>query len=193
MESAFHWTHSHTAASVTMVTAVPCVTNRGSCSTPAVACPANTVAAKSQTREMPTVTVKVGTPGNFVTQVRFLCLLSPRQKVKAARWFSYNTHIRVAVFQSLSVEGSLCGTSTRCREVMPSARQHAWCLGWSAPALATQGPAAPASEWSAGNTPLNAAMEPPSARKWKRPSSAAAWAACSTIHSHFLPLQPSRR
>lgn len=69
MESASHWTLSLTAVSVRRVTAVPCVTNRGSCSTPAVACPANTVAARSQTREMPTVTVKVATLGNFVMQV----------------------------------------------------------------------------------------------------------------------------
>lgn len=69
MESASHWTLSRIAASVRRVTAVPCVTNMGSCSTPAVACPANTAAARSQTQEMPTVTVKVATLGNFVTQV----------------------------------------------------------------------------------------------------------------------------
>lgn len=97
------------------------------------------------------------------------------------------------VLQSPSAEGSLCETSTRCSEVMPSARQHVWSPGWIAPEPVTQGPAVPASGWNAGNTPLNAAMEPPSVRKWKRPSSVAVWAACSTIHSHLLPLPLSRR
>lgn len=73
MENASRWTLSRTAASVWRVTAVPCVTNRGSCSTPAVVCPANTAAARSQTQEMPTVTVKVAILGNFVTQVGLLC------------------------------------------------------------------------------------------------------------------------
>lgn len=72
MESASHWTLSRTAVSVWRVTAAPCVTSRGSCSTPAVACPANTAAARSQTQETPTVTVKVATLGNSVTQVGLL-------------------------------------------------------------------------------------------------------------------------
>ena len=72
MECASHWTPSLTAVSVWRVTAAPCVTNRVSCSTPVVACPANMVAARYQTQEMPTVTVKVATLGNFVTQVGFL-------------------------------------------------------------------------------------------------------------------------
>lgn len=78
MESASHWTVSHTAASVWRVTAVPCVTNKESFSTPAAGWPANMDAAKSQTQEMPTVTVKVATLGNFVTQVSLLNLESER-------------------------------------------------------------------------------------------------------------------
>lgn len=69
MESASHWTLSRTAASVQRVTAVPCAINRGSCSTPADACLASMGAARSQTQEMPTVTVKMATLGNFVMQV----------------------------------------------------------------------------------------------------------------------------
>lgn len=78
MESASHWTVSHTAANVWRVTAVPCVTNKGNCSTPAAGWPANMVAAKSQTQETPTVTVKVVTLENFVTQVGLLILESQR-------------------------------------------------------------------------------------------------------------------
>ena len=72
MDSASHWTVSLTAASVWRDTAVPCVTNRGSCSTPAVACPASMAAVRSQKQGTPTVTVKVATPGNCVMQVGFL-------------------------------------------------------------------------------------------------------------------------
>lgn len=50
------------------------------------------------------------------------------------------------VFQSPSAEESLCETSTRYSEAMPSARQHAWSRGWSAPESVTQGPAVPARE-----------------------------------------------
>lgn len=50
------------------------------------------------------------------------------------------------VFQSLNAEGNLCETSTRYSEATPSARRHAWSLGWSALGLATRGLAAPASE-----------------------------------------------
>lgn len=80
MESASHWTLSRTAASVWTVTAVPYVTNMGSCSTLAVACPVNMGAARSQTQEMPTVIVKVATLGNFVMQVGLLCM-SVRKKL----------------------------------------------------------------------------------------------------------------
>lgn len=72
MESASHWTPSRTAASVLRVTVVPYVTNKGSCSTPADACPANMAAARSQIQEMPFVTVKVATLGNSVMQVGLL-------------------------------------------------------------------------------------------------------------------------
>lgn len=74
MESASHWTISHTAASVWRVTVVLCVTSRGNCSTPAAAWPANTAAARSLTQEMPTVTVRVDTLENSVTQVGLLLL-----------------------------------------------------------------------------------------------------------------------
>lgn len=73
MESASRWTVSRTAASVWRATAVPCVTNRGSCLTRAAGWPANTVAAKSQTQETPTVIVRVATLGNSATQVSVLC------------------------------------------------------------------------------------------------------------------------
>lgn len=73
MESASHWMLSRTAASVWRVTAGPCVTNRASSSTPADACPANTAAARSRTRGTPTVTAKVATLENSVTQVGSLC------------------------------------------------------------------------------------------------------------------------
>lgn len=72
MASASHWMLSLTAASVWRDTVVPCVTSRGSCSTPAVACPANMDAARYQTQETPTATVKVATPGNFVILVSLL-------------------------------------------------------------------------------------------------------------------------
>lgn len=72
MENASLWILSHTAVSVQRVTAEPCVINKGSCLTPAVTCPANMVAARSQTQEMHTVTVKVAIPENFVTQVGFV-------------------------------------------------------------------------------------------------------------------------
>lgn len=74
MESASLWTLSHIAASVRRVTAAPCVTNRESCSTPAGACPANTAAVRSRTRERPTVTARAATPGGSVMQVGFLCV-----------------------------------------------------------------------------------------------------------------------
>lgn len=73
MESVSPWTLSRTAVSVPRVTAEPCVTNKGSCSTPAVTCPANMDAARSQTQETHTVTVKVAIPENSVTQVGLLC------------------------------------------------------------------------------------------------------------------------
>lgn len=69
MEGASHWTASRTAASVTRATAVPCATRRGSCSTPAVVCHANTVAARSQTLEMPFVTVRAAILGSSATPV----------------------------------------------------------------------------------------------------------------------------
>lgn len=69
MEDASHWTVSRIAASVTRVTEVLCVTRRESCSTPAVVCRASTVAVRSQTLEMPFVTVRVATLGNSVTRV----------------------------------------------------------------------------------------------------------------------------
>lgn len=72
MGSASHWTPSHTAVSVTRVTAVHSATNRGSSSIPVGACHANTVAVRSQTRATPTVTVKVVTLVNCVTQVGVL-------------------------------------------------------------------------------------------------------------------------
>lgn len=69
MEDAFHWTVSRIAASVTRVTEVPCVTRRESSSTPAVVCRASTAAVRSQTLEMPFVTVRVAILGNSVTLV----------------------------------------------------------------------------------------------------------------------------
>lgn len=47
---------------------MPCATSRVNCLTPAVACPASTVAARSQIQETHTVTVKVATLGNSVMQ-----------------------------------------------------------------------------------------------------------------------------
>lgn len=69
MEDASHWTASRIAASVTRATEVPCATRRGSCSTPAVVCRANTVAARSQTLEMPFVTVRAAILGSSATPV----------------------------------------------------------------------------------------------------------------------------
>lgn len=129
MESASNRTFSRTAASVLRVTVVPCVTNRESCSTPADACPANMVAARSQTQEMPIVTVKVATLGNSVTQVSLLYVILWTTHLKTNDMIRNHTNICVPVFQSLSVEESLCETSTRYREATLSARQHAWSLG----------------------------------------------------------------
>lgn len=80
-ESASHWTFSHTAVSVWRVTVVPYVTNRGSCSTLAVACPVNMVVARSQTQEMPIVIVKVATLETFVMQVGLLCMSVKKETV----------------------------------------------------------------------------------------------------------------
>lgn len=74
MESASHWTLSHTAVNVWRVTVVPYVTNKGSCSTLAVACPVNMGVARSQTQEIPIVIVKVATLDTFVMQVGLLCV-----------------------------------------------------------------------------------------------------------------------
>lgn len=69
MEDASRWTVSRIAASVTRVTEVLCVTRRGSCSTPAVAWRASTVAARSRTLEMPFVTARVAILGSSVMLV----------------------------------------------------------------------------------------------------------------------------
>lgn len=69
MEDASHWTVSRIAASVPRVTEAPCVTRRGSCSTPAVVWRANTAAVRFQRLEMPFVTVRVAILGNSVTLV----------------------------------------------------------------------------------------------------------------------------
>lgn len=69
MEDASHLMVNRTAASVLKVTVGLCVTSRWSCSIHAAACPANMVSARSQTREMPIVTVKVDTLGISVMQV----------------------------------------------------------------------------------------------------------------------------
>lgn len=69
MEDASHWTVSRIAASVTRVTAVPCATRRGSCSTPAVVCRASTAAVRSQTLEMPFATARAAILGTSVTPV----------------------------------------------------------------------------------------------------------------------------
>lgn len=179
MESAFHWTLSRIAVSVQRVTAGPCVTNKGSCLTPAVDCPASMAAARSQTQETLSVTVKAATLGSFVMQVGL-------ENFESVMWLEKYNNLSwcfVLVFQSLSAEGNLCEIFTKYSEDTLSARQHVWFLGWNALGFVTQVPAVPAREWNAGNIPLNAVMEPPSARKWKRPSSVAAWAACSIIHS----------
>lgn len=48
------------------------------------------------------------------------------------------------VMQSLNAEASLCETSTKCSEGMPSVRPLVWCPGSSALVCVTQGPAVPA-------------------------------------------------
>ena len=69
MESASRWPASRITASAQRVITAPCVTSRGSCSTPAAAWPASMAAARSRTRETPTVTVRVATPESSATQV----------------------------------------------------------------------------------------------------------------------------
>lgn len=124
MEGASHWTASRTAASVTRATAVPCATRRGSCSTPAVVCHANTVAARSQTLEMPFVTVRAAILGSSATPVGL-----HSNTLNGGRGAAMTLTSDVSVFQSPSVEESPCETSTRSREATLSARQHAWYHG----------------------------------------------------------------
>lgn len=195
MGSASHWMLSHTAVSVRRATVAPCATNKASCLIPAGACPANMVAARSQTQEAHTVTVKAATPGNCATQVG-LCFVIPR--MDASKFVKRNSNLHICLilflsFKSQSVEGSLCEISIRCSEGTPSAKQRAWSPGWSAAAPAARGRAAAVKGWNAGNTPSSAAMEPLLVRKWKRPSSVAAWGACSPTLSHHPPLLRSRK
>lgn len=74
---------------------------------------------------------------------------------------------------------SRCETSTKCSVATQSARRHACSRGWNAAGHASQEPAVPARGRSAANTHLSAAMAPRSAKRWRRASSAAVWAACS--------------
>lgn len=104
MENASHWTLSRTAASATRVIVVPSATKRRSCSTPVDTWPANTVAARSQTQEMPTVTVKVATPGNSVTQVG-----SESASKKRTLWFLHHTN----TWHSCSPESECRGEPVR--------------------------------------------------------------------------------
>lgn len=81
-ENVSHSTISRTAASATRVTAAPCATSRGSCSTPVGVCPANMAAARSRTRATLIATAKAATPGTSATQV---CFLHPLTQNRWAR------------------------------------------------------------------------------------------------------------